>query len=145
MFQKKNERIELVLKNVGTICTGTEQNFFERAFKIRNTFILSRTQFKSGMCSKSSRNNWNLITWTPPPTLNPPQNDFKKVGTCPALVLIYHLIKLIFQCIHLKRSSVQMNNVFYGEVYKRRSSGLQNIVLHDIYYIPFQIIDQLRI
>ena len=25
LFQKKNERIERVLKNIGTICKGTEQ------------------------------------------------------------------------------------------------------------------------
>jgi len=51
-----------------------ERKFLKRTFKISNSFILSRTHsnsrthFRSGMCSKSSRNKWeiflDLITWT---------------------------------------------------------------------------------
>ena len=62
-FQKKNERIERVLKNIGTICKGTERNGTEITQKERlksgmrsyyQERVLSRTHFKSGMCSKSS-------------------------------------------------------------------------------------------
>ena len=64
-FRKKNERFERVLKNIGTICKRTERNgnCLKRMVKIINEFLLSRTcsklgtHFKSGMCSKSSRNS----------------------------------------------------------------------------------------
>ena len=76
-FEKK-ERLEHVLKNIGTISNG---NCLKRMVKIANVFLLSRTcsklgtHFKSWMCSKSSRNSsrlFYLITWPPypPPTLN---------------------------------------------------------------------------
>ena len=63
---KKNKRIEHVLKNVGTICKGTERNGTEITQKERlksgmrsyyQERVLSSTHLKSGMCSKSSRNN----------------------------------------------------------------------------------------
>ena len=69
------ERIERFLNNVGTICKGTERKFLKRTFKIRNAFIFSRmrsklrTHFKSGMCSKSSRNDWKIFLFD---HLNPP-------------------------------------------------------------------------
>ena len=62
---QKKKRIESGFKNIETICKVTERNgnCLKRMFKIRNPFLLSRmrsksgTHFKSGMCSKSSRNN----------------------------------------------------------------------------------------
>ena len=62
---EKNERLERVLKNIGTIKKRTERNgnCLKRTVKIVNAFLLSRTRsklgthFKSGMYSKSSRNS----------------------------------------------------------------------------------------
>ena len=63
--EKKNERLECVLKNIGKVSKRTERNgnCLKRTVKIVNAFLLSRTcsklgtHFKSGMCSKSSRNS----------------------------------------------------------------------------------------
>ena len=62
------EYIERFLKNIGTISKRTKRNgnCLKRTSKIRNEFLLSRTpstlgtHFKSGMCSKSSRNNYTF-------------------------------------------------------------------------------------
>ena len=59
-FPKKNERIERVFKNIRTICKGTERLKKER----------ERNDIAEGPRSRTER------------------NDFKKVGTCPALVLL---------------------------------------------------------
>ena len=62
---RKNKRLEGVLKNIGTVSKRMERNgnCLKKTIKIINTFLLSRTcsklgtHFKSGMCSKSSRNS----------------------------------------------------------------------------------------
>jgi len=62
---EKNEGLERVLENIGTISKKTERNgnCFKNMVKIVNAFLLSRTcsklgtHFKSRMCSKSSRNS----------------------------------------------------------------------------------------
>ena len=54
-FRKKNEPIELVLKNIGTISIRTEQNgnCLKRTVKIVSTFLFSSTHSKLGMHFKS--------------------------------------------------------------------------------------------
>ena len=60
-FRKKNERLESVLKNIGTISKRTERNgnCLKRTVKIVNAFLFSRTRsklrthFKSVMCFSS--------------------------------------------------------------------------------------------
>ena len=70
LFQKKNERIERVLKNIGTICKGTEQE----------------------------RNNWKKGTRTERSAEGPRSrtelNNFTKVRTCPALTIPHRSLRI---------------------------------------------------
>ena len=64
-FRKKNERIERDIKNIGTICKGTRTRTERLKKKERE-----RNDLSEGPRSRTE------------------QNDFKKVGTCPALHLV---------------------------------------------------------